>query len=121
MVTKNLYFFLIFTWHPEFDMFIFALKIKNVGGFVRNQLGHEWWQSKSFKARQQATGITYEINGSCTNNKLSQFAKIGNVLRQTGGSLQTTSNRNLILENKLFQKLIWQLKLAEEHTQMEMG
>ena len=72
-------------------------------------------------SKQHTTGITYEINGSCTNNKLSQFAKIGNVLRQTGGSLQTTSNRNLILENKLFQKLIWQLKLAEEHTQMEMG
>jgi hypothetical protein len=46
----------------------------------------------------------------------SDFAKVGNALKRSGGStsLETISNRHLISENKLFQRENWNTKSDEE-------
>ena len=46
----------------------------------------------------------------------SEFAAIGNDLKQSGGStsLSTISDRHLISRNKLFEKEAWKVKSQEE-------
>jgi hypothetical protein len=46
----------------------------------------------------------------------SDFAKVGNALKRTGGStrLETTGNQHLISENKLFQRNGWKIKSENE-------
>ena len=76
----------------------FALRIENIGGFVKNQLYH-YGRAKASRqgSKQHTTGITHQMSykiftsmdlAPTTNcGAESQFAKIGNVLKQTGGSL----------------------------------